>query len=230
MKTSTKKPTEINISIFRNDKYYHVLRFAIVGDDSYIHFISKYRKEIKTSDGNNVFYKKAPDHISYHKDGKIHIKHKDGSYHDLPFKLPEKFLTKDVNYDMPWIAITFYEEAFKEHAPFFKVLEKKPDNHIIVESHNVTFTILVKLRDLSDIPLEKRVIDFEVRIGGLIPDKPYPNLLENETNIGKKYPILNACLNPTNEQMADLKLFGQNESDNVGKFHEYLSKTFANTM
>jgi len=230
MNISKKEPTEINISIFRNNKYYHILRLAIVGDDSYIHFVSKFREEIKTSDGVNVFYKKAPDHISYHQDGKVHIKHKDGSYYDLPFKLPENFLTKAVNYNMPWIAISFYEEAFEEHAPFFKVLEGKPDNHTIIESHNVTLTILVKLRDMTDTPLENRVIDFEVRIGGLIPNKPYPDLIENETNIGKKYPILNACLNPTNELMEELKLFSKSEVDNVGKLHEYLTKTFANNV
>lgn len=226
MNTSTQKQTEINISIFRNEKYYHILRFANVGDDSYIHFVSKYCKEIKTSDGVSVFYKKAPDHISYHKDGKVHIKYKDGSYYELPFELPEKFLTKAVNYDLPWIAISFYEEAFEEHTPFFKVLDKKPDNHVIVESHNVTLTILINLRDLTDIPLENRVIDFEVRIGGIIPDQPYPNFLVNETNIGKKYPILNVCLNPTNELLEDLKLFSQNERNNVGKLHNYLTNNF----
>jgi len=224
-----KETTEINISIFRNGKYYHVLKFKTDGDDSYVCFMSNFREKIRTSDGTSVFYKKAPDHISYHKDGKVHITHKDGSHHDLPFKMTEKFLADTALYNLPWVAISFYDESFEEHTPFFKVLDKKPDNHTVVESHNVTLTVLVKLRDLTDIPLENRAIEFEVRIGGMIPDKPYPNLIEDETNIGKKFPILSVCLNPTNEMTEEFRLFSESEVANVGKLHEYLKKTFSPT-
>lgn len=203
-----------------------ILRFAIIGDDSYIHFVSRYKDTIKDSDGNTVTYKKAPDHISYHRDGKVHIKFKDGTYHDVPLNVPEKHLTNPVKQDLLWIAISFYEEGFKEHAPFFKLQEKKPDKHVIIESNNVTFTILIRSRDLSDIPLDRRTIDFEVRVGGIIPDKPYPNLIDSETIANKQFPIFNACLNPTEDMMQNLKLFSEEEVRNAGKFNEFLSQTF----
>lgn len=225
-----KNSTTINISLLRNNKYYHLLRFAFVGDDSYVHFISSYRKEVKYSDGDNVFYEKLPDHISYHKDGKVHIKHKGGTYSNLPFKLPEKFLTQTKLFDFNWIAISFYDGAFDEHLEYFKCTDDKPDNHIIIESHLVSFTILVKVKDMTTTPLENRTIDFEVRIGGLVPDQPYPNLLENESKSDKKFPVLNICLNPTLDLINDFKLFSKNEVDNCEKFYNYLTKTFANTV
>lgn len=216
--------TQVNISMLREGIYSHLLRLAFVGDDFYIHFVSINRDKHPTWNGKNISKMHLPDHLSYHKDGTVHIKHKKGKYSKVPFQLPKQFMSLDVLFNLPLLAVSFYEKGFTQTGDGVgKTLSAQPNEHVMIESCGITFTVVIFLRDFTRMPREQRCIDIMTMPGGFVPTSNDVTVLQGKEGV----PKLLVNLNPTTEQLQhELKLFDKDEVNRVGKFMECASMQF----
>ncbi len=210
--------------MLRNGIYTHLLRISVVRDDLYVHFISDERGKHPTYNGKEITDMHIPDHLSYHQDGTPHIKHKKGKRSELPFRLPDKFLSLDKLIDFPILALSFSEQGFAEVSHGLgKSLKERPESHVIIESCNITFTVVVFLRDKTGTPKERRCIDLMVMPGGFVPTSQDVTVLQGAPGIAK----LLVQLNPTYENLKnDLRLFSKSEKELVSKFMKVASKDY----
>ena len=210
--------------MLRNGAYTHLLRISIVDDDLYVHFVSDERGKHPTCKGKEITEMHLPDHLSYHQDGTVHIKHKKGKRSKLPFRLPEKFLSLDKLINLPILACSFYEQGFVvDSHGIGKLLKGRPEGHVIIESCNITFTVAVFLRDLAGKPKEQRSIEVRLLPGGFVPTSQDAAVLQG----AEGFPKFRLDLNPTWDSLKNhLKLFSKSEEEQISKFIERASKGF----
>ena len=174
--------------------------------------------------GEDISMMYLPDHLSYHRDGVVHIKHKKGKYSSIPFRLPRRFMSLDVLFDLPLLAVSFYENGFAgTGGGVGKMLSACPEEHVVIESCGITFTVVVFLRDLMHIPKKQRCIDIMTMPGGFVPTSNDRAVLQGKDGTPKMF----VNLNPTIEQIKnELKLFDKNEVHIVGDFFDSASMKF----
>lgn len=217
--SSVNTTAEVNVTMLRNGKYVYLLRIAHVGDDFYVHLISDNRDKHPTYDGVNVMDMHLVDHISYHQDGTVHLKHKKGKYSKVSFQIPQKFLALDDLFDMPLLAISFYEKGFEQTGNGVgKILAECPEDHKVIESCNITFTVALFVRDIAPKPKVLRCIETIVLPGGFVPDANAYQV-HNIPDGSEVVPKLLVGLNPSSEQLRnDLTFFDKSELDRIDRF------------
>ncbi|MBS2212231.1 hypothetical protein KEM09_12505 [Carboxylicivirga mesophila] len=139
---------ELNISAKVGSLYYHLLKLRINKDELFVHFISPYRGNVKASDKEKVYEMKLPDHVSFHKDGKVHITYKGKNSRTDLVKFKESILTQNVNYtDMALLLVSYYCDGFKEFEDFFKTTDIPNDSHSIIIPDKKSFSVLISIND-----------------------------------------------------------------------------------
>jgi hypothetical protein len=170
-------------------KYYHLIKMAVQDNaEIFIHLISKNKQDVWT-DGELM---KLPDHISYHKDGRVHIKHKGGERTILPFRFKEALLNTQGLVNLPFLTISFYKNRFEMYKSFLTPLDKQPTNHSIIKAKD-SFTLIFTLKDLTNIPCQQRQIKVDYKYGCMPIEKEKLPALEDGDRVS---PIINVCLNP----------------------------------
>ena len=87
---------------------------------------------------------------------------------------------------------------------------------------NITFTVVVHLRDLTDAPKERRSIEVMIMPGGFVPRTQDQVVLQGKDGI----PMMIAHLNPTSGQLrSELKFFDPREQARAHDFMKQASET-----
>lgn len=226
--TTETKPAVTNVTMLRNGTYTHLLRICLVAPDLYVHFVSRDSAKHPAWDGKQITEMHVPDHISYHRDGKVHLKHKKGRYSGLPFQLPEDFLGIDKLLNLPLLAVSFYEKGFTNFSEGIgKPLTERPEDHDVIETCNITITVVVIIRDLAPTPNEERCIYIMFMPGGFVPKPEDKVVLQGKEGVQ----LMLVNFNPTwNQLRSELKLFSKDEESRCKQFMERASTQFGGQM
>lgn len=150
-----------NICWKRENKFYCILKYTVKKNgEVFIHFVTRDRNQILSPNGKTTNI----DHISFHKDGKVHLKMKGGKRIKVPLKLNKTLWKIEDKVDVPILAISYYHEKFAEYCDkYVPIIEK--DSIDFSFYTNKSFTIVFWLKDYGKTPKDLRELSFFVKYG-----------------------------------------------------------------
>lgn len=174
---------------------YDLLRiFGNNKKELFVHFLTRNRKEWPT---NNNEFKKLPDHVSFHQDGKVHITFKDKTHQDY-IKLPHNIFDDATFINRALIAISYRTELLKEFLDHYFVesgnSKEDTQNFTLKLENNVPVTILLFLTE----DIDKNLKFVEVK--GVFGELEY---LADAPEKGMK-PLINVLPLPNSESLEKL--------------------------